>query len=75
MTRTPTSAALWVNPVEFAAEVVEIVVDRVQPVLPGLDQEGVERHPERACGRRPRQSSPAYLVNHQQKPRAIACAP
>ncbi|MDP2313554.1 MAG: nucleotidyl transferase AbiEii/AbiGii toxin family protein [Pseudomonadota bacterium] len=41
-------------------------------MLPGLDQEGVERHPERARGRRPRQSPAAYLVNHQQEPRAIS---
>ena len=72
MTSTHTSAALQFDSVEFAAEVVELVVDRVQPVLPGLNQEGVERHPERARGRRPRQSLSAYLINHQQEPHAIS---
>jgi hypothetical protein len=64
------SARIGSGDVEFPREVVDVVVNGIQAVTAGVDEEVVECHVEGARSRSPRQAARADLVNDEQQPSA-----
>jgi hypothetical protein len=55
---------------ELSIEVLDIVIDGVQAMLAGLDQEVVERHVERVCSGGTGQPAGTHFIDDEQQPRA-----
>lgn len=64
------SALALGNGSELLLEVLDIVIDRVEAMRTGLDEELVERHVERVCSGGTGQAAGAHFVNDEQEPRA-----
>jgi len=56
------------NGSELLLEVLDVMIDRIEAVPPGLDEEVIERHVERACSRRTGQATGSYFVDDEQQP-------
>ena len=65
----PSALALR-NGVELLLEILDVVIDGVEAVPAGLDEEVIERQVERACRGGPSQAAGSYFVDDEQETRA-----